>query len=208
VYEFAAVAMPFNLGRNTWVNGDESTAILRKGLKVFPDNYHLQFFLVHNLIFYQHDYAEAGELLKMMAAKPGAPPFLGQLATRVMAQGGEIEAALDFARAGVASAQDEETRQTFEQRIKQLETERELQRIDKAVASFKARTGRLPTGIAELMTGDDLVQMPSDPSGGDIFIDRKGRARSTAEKRRLEVTSSEQKQLEAEEEANAAGQTP
>lgn len=201
VYEFGAVAMPFNLGRNTWVNGDESTALLRKGLKVFPDDYNLQFFLAHNLIFYDHDYVQAGEVLRRLSERPNAPAFLAQLATRVMAQGGEIDSAIDFARSGAANAKDDETRQTFEERIKQLETERELQRVDKEIAAFKAREGRLPTTINEMLIKDPLFQMPMDPSGGEISIDRKGRARSTSETRRLEITSSEQKQIDAEEEA-------
>ncbi len=200
-YEFAAIAMPYNLGRNTWVNGDESTAILRKGLVAFPDDFNMQFFLVHNLIFYQHDYAEAGARLRALAARPRAPAFLGQLATRVMAQGGEIDSAIDFARSGAASAKDDDTRATFEARIKQLETERELQRVDKEIIAFKEREGRLPGGINELMTHNSLFQMPMDPSGGEITIDRKGRARSSSETRRLEISSSEQKQIDAEEEA-------
>lgn len=198
VYQFAAVAMPFNVGRNTWVNGDESTALIKKGLAEFPDNYNLQYLLAHNLIFYSHDYVAAGELLRTMAIKPGAPAFLGPLATRVLAQGGEIDAAIDFARNGVETAQSDETREVFRHRIRQLETERVLQQIDKAVTLFRETEHRLPGGIAELLTQGSLAQMPLDPSGGMIYIDRLGRARSTTEARRLEIITPESKQLEAE----------
>ena len=198
VYQFAAVAMPINIGRNTWVNGAESTAMLRKGLVHFPDNFNLRYLLAHNLIFYSHDYVAAGELLRKMAGESKAPPFLGPLATRVMAQGGEIDAAIDFARAGAESAPNEETRETFEKRIQQLETERVLQTVDKAVAEFQKSENRLPTGIAELLTRGTLQVIPSDPSGGMVYLDKLGRARSTAEARRLEVITPESKAAEAE----------
>ncbi len=201
VYQFAAVAMPINEGRDVWVNGDESTALLRKGLIHFPDNFNLQFLLAHNLIFYAHDYVAGGELLRSMAAKPGAPVFLGPLATRVLAQGGEIDAAIDFARSGVASAQDDDTRETFRQRIKQLETERVLQAIDRAVKAFEASEHRRPTGIADLLARGALTEIPVDPAGGQLYLDKRGRARSTSEARRLEVISAEQKRREAEEDA-------
>ncbi len=200
IYGFAAVAMPFNLGRNNWVNGDESTAMLRKGLEQYPHEYWFEFLLAHNLIFYQKDFVAAGSLLKEISERPNAPAFLHQLATRVLAQGGEIDAAIEFARSGMAAAQDEDGRETFAFRIKQLETERVLQAVDRAIAQFREQEQRLPTGVIELLTRGVLNEMPIDPSRGDIYIDRKGRARSTFEGRRLEVLSSEQKQLEAEEE--------
>jgi len=198
VYQFAGVAMPINIGRNIWVNGDESTAILKKGLVEFPDNFNLQYLLAHNLIFYSHDYATAGELLRKMSTRPGAPRFLGPLATRVMAQGGEIDAAIDFARSGLESAESDDTKETFKHRIKQLETERVLQEVDRAVAAFREKENRLPTGIAELLTQGSLQNIPSDPSGGQLYLDRIGRARGTSEARRLEIITPESKQLEEE----------
>lgn len=200
VYGFAAVAMPFNLGRNNWVNGDESTALLRKGLVQYPNEFWFEFLLAHNLIFYQKDFAAAGELLRTLAGRPNAPRFLRHLATRVLAQGGEVEAALEFAHAGLAAAEDDDSRATFAFRIKQLETERVLQSVDRAIAQFRETEQRLPSGIVELLTRGFLTEMPVDPSGGELYVDRKGRARSTFEGRRLEVITSEQKQLDAEEE--------
>src|SRR5215469_11271574 len=36
IYVFAGASIPFNLGRETWVNTDESTKILTKGFGLFP----------------------------------------------------------------------------------------------------------------------------------------------------------------------------
>jgi hypothetical protein len=71
--------------------------------------------------------------------------------------------------------------------VKQIQLERVLQEIDRAIASYRARTGKLPTTVAELIVTGDLPQFPVDPLGGKIYIARDGRARSDAESYRLEL---------------------
>ncbi len=49
IYVFAGVSVPYNLGRETWVNTDESTRILSKGFLQFPDYVYLRILLAYNL---------------------------------------------------------------------------------------------------------------------------------------------------------------
>ena len=183
VYHFASVAIPFNKGRETWVNTGESSTLIRKGLERYPDDYQLQFLLSHNLMYYE----AAGRILLRLSATPNAPRFLGHLATRVLAQAGDFDLAMDFATGMRDGATDPEARAFFERRILQLQSERVLQTIDAATARFQHREGRLPKGVGELVEANDLPVQPADPLGGSLFIDDGGRARTSAEWYRLEL---------------------
>jgi hypothetical protein len=186
-YTFGGLTISFNRGRETWVNTEESTAIFEKGLKVFPQDDPLKLYLAYNLTYFRRDYRRAALLLQEVAANPRAPPYVGALATRLLAQSGEFDAGLALAQTLEHSAPDEETRAAFAKRVKQIQLERVLQEIDRAIASYKARTGNLPTTVAELIVTGDLPQFPVDPLGGRIYITRDGRARSDAEASRLEL---------------------
>jgi hypothetical protein len=187
VYRFTALATPVQVGRGEWRNVELSTKLLRDGLQVYPGNYKLLYLLAHNLLFYHQEYREAGRLLQRLSTYPEAPKHLAALATRVLAQGGDIELAIDFATSMRDSAQDDDTREHFERRILQLHQERVLQTVDAAVEGFRAKFARLPLGLEELVSTQLLSALPIDPAGGRIRIGTDGRSRSSAEWYRLEV---------------------
>jgi hypothetical protein len=187
VYEFAGAIIPYNLGRDTWVNGEESMRILRQGLSQYPDDRTLKSYLVFNLIYVERDYRAAADVLRELAKDPGAPAHLAQLATRLYAQAGEFDAGLEFSRAMAEGAQTEEQRHFFEQRVKQIEAERVLAEVDAAAWEYFRREGHQPKTVAEQLGSGDLKAPPVDPLGGEILLDSYGRARSTASEFRLEV---------------------
>ncbi len=71
--------------------------------------------------------------------------------------------------------------------MKEIELERELQRVDASIAAFKEREGRLPQTLRELVDRGDLDAIPMDPLGGEIILGQDGRSRSTASEDRLEA---------------------
>src|SRR4051794_21804690 len=110
VYSFAAGTLPANLGRETWVNTQESTQLLRKGLKLFPRDLKMNMLLAYNLSTFHKQYREAAEVLERAAKLPGAPSSLPALATRLYAQAGSVDTGLALARSLADSAEDPETR--------------------------------------------------------------------------------------------------
>jgi hypothetical protein len=186
-YEFGSVVVPFNRGRETWRNTQESTALLEKGVAHFPKSTFLRTLLAYNLSVFQKEYARAAQLLEETARLPGAPAYLPFLATRLYAQAGSFEAASAFAAQFAANASDPDTRAAFEHRSKEIALERILQELDRAVATFRERNGRLPTTVKELVTTGQLTALPVDPLGGDIHLGEDGRTYSTSQEHRLEV---------------------
>jgi len=186
-YTFAGLTISFNRGREEWVNTEESTAILEKGLKVFHRDAPLKLYLAYNLTYFNHDFRRAGLLLQEVAASPGVPAYVGPLATRLLAQSGDFDAGLALAQVLEQSAPDAETRAAFAKRVKQIQLERELQAVDKAITAYKVRVGHLPGTVAELFLSGDLTRLPVDPMGGKILVGPDGRGHSDVEEDRLEL---------------------
>jgi hypothetical protein len=187
VYRFCGPAIPVNLGREVWVNTEESTQLLEKGVRVAPREIFLRIVLAYNHSYFHKNYERAARLLEETSKLRGSPRYLPALATRLYAQSGHVEAGLALARSLFETSEDPETRKTFEQRIKELELERLLRNIDAAVSRYVKREGRLPSRLEELVNKGDLPALPSDPLAGDLIIGRDGHSQSTALARRLVV---------------------
>lgn len=187
VYRFCGPAITFNRGREDWVNTDESTRILEKGVRAAPEHVFLRIMLAYNLSYFHKQYERAARLLEETSKLPGSPRYLPALATRLYAQAGQVEAGLALARSLYETSEDEDTKQTFEKRIKELELERTLRQVDQAAAAFQRREGRSPSALAELVARGDLPAIPIDPMGGELILGTDGRSHSTALSRRLVV---------------------
>jgi len=187
VYRFCGPAITFNKGREDWVNTEESTRILEKGVRAAPGHVFLRILLAYNLSYFHKQYERAARLLEETSKLPESPRYLPALATRLYAQAGQVEAGLALARSLYETSDDAETRQTFERRIKELELERTLRTIDAAVVAFHRRSGRLPSALEELVATGDLPAIPLDPMGGQLILGTDGSSHSTALARRLIV---------------------
>ncbi|MFP2906982.1 tetratricopeptide repeat protein [Pyxidicoccus sp. 3LFB2] len=185
VYVFAGVSIPFPARGGKWLNTEESTRLLEKGLRNFPDLIHLRIILAYNLSTFHQQYERAAKLLEETSRLPGAPEYLPALATRLHAQAGNFDAGLELARSLAESSTDPETRELFERRVLELELERELKQVDAAVEAYRQREGRLPSGLQALVDAGDLPRVPEDPLGGLIQLDEEGRGISTAQEKRL-----------------------
>jgi hypothetical protein len=188
VYPFAAGVMPTNIGRETWVNTEESTRILRKGLPLFPNSLEMNVLLAYNLSTYHKQYKEAAQVLEHASKLPGAPEYLAPLATRLYAQSGEVDAGLALAHSLAEAAEDPSTRETYLQRIRDLEMEAELRRVDAAIGEYRQQFGVAPEDIQTLLWLGFLKEPPHDPQGGGFFIGAYDeRAYSETQNRRLEI---------------------
>ena len=187
VYRTAAVSLPFNYGRETWVNGELSTRLLRKGLRTFPGDFQFQFLLANNLMFLDHRYAEAADVVRDLSRQPSAPPYLSGLATRLYAQSGDFGAGVALAAALRDAAPDDETRAYFEHRILEIREEQVLQTIDAASTRFKSERGHVPSTVLELVSGGYLAAIPIDPLGGTLGFNRVGEAISSTSDKRLRL---------------------
>lgn len=151
----------------------ESNRILEKGMRNVPDRWTLPFLYAFNKFFYEDDYATAAVYARR-AAEVGQRPHLALLAANlslVANTDGEYDSALAFLEASLQQATTPELRVQLEERLVKVQTYRELARCEEAVAAFRARTGRSPVSLDEVVWYGLLPAVPADPSGGRIEYD-------------------------------------
>lgn len=179
-YRFGGLSLPCPCA-DGWKNVAEAIAVLRRGAARFPSNWHFRLLLAYDLSAYQKQYEEAGRILFEAARIPGAPSYLGRLATRMFSQVDDYETAGQVARQLYEETADPLEREALLHRIRQLNVARELATLQRAVTEFHARTGRLPSALDELVRAGALSSIPEEALGGSWEYDpATGRVRSTA----------------------------
>ncbi|MGE6760684.1 tetratricopeptide repeat protein [Corallococcus interemptor] len=190
-YFYSGLTIPVHLGKGDYVNVEESSAILRKGLKHLPDNQRLSFQLAYNLMFFEKKYKEAADIIQELSRRPDAPSWYSALATRLYAQSGDFDSSLSLSMALRDGAEDEESREFYAHRVQEILQERLLRTIDEAITRYRQREGHLPDGLPALVASGDLAQLPADPLGGRLFLGEDGRAYSDAARFRMELIQDE-----------------
>lgn len=171
VYWFAGVATVYPIARDKYANVRVSTKILQKGANRFPNDFKLHFQLAQNYLHFLNDHKTAAQLLARVAKFPDAPSWIASLATRLYAHSGEFDAGLELAKQMVETAPDEETRQLYELRLKEIRQERILRRLDQEIALFTDKEERRPKDIQELLAKGYAAGLPPDPLGAAYYID-------------------------------------
>jgi hypothetical protein len=182
-YTFAAAALPHETADGKAMGVLAAIQLLERGLRERPDDWHMGFLLGFLQSYYLRDYAGGGRSIAVAARQEGAPRYLGLLATRLSAEGGELKTATLLAEAMLAQANEEETRREWRERVEALHMERDLREIEAAVARARAATGAMPTSVLALVRGRFLEREPVEPHGGKYVIGPDGTVRSTAAQR-------------------------
>jgi hypothetical protein len=182
-YRFAGNAMPRQTLDGKVTNVLQAEALLAKGVRERPDDWHLAFALGFIQSYYLARFGEAGRSFADAARLPGAPPYIGLLATRTLTEGGDLSLAEHLAAAMADQATEDSAQREWEERLLDLRMERDLRDIESAAAHHAARTGQHATSIAALVRADELPGIPREPHGGNYVLDEGGQARSTAKAR-------------------------
>jgi hypothetical protein len=182
-YRFAAAALPHETMDGKVYGAVKTLQIMERGLRERPDDWHIGFLLGFLQSYYLRDFTAAGRSLATAAKQPGAPSWIGLLATRLAAQGGELQIATSLAEAMLSQANEDATRKEWEDRVDALHMERDLRAIEEAAQRYRELKGMLPRSVHALVATGLLYPVPHEPHGGRYLIDPDGTARSTASER-------------------------
>ena len=151
-------------------NVAEASALLRRGMENIPTDHRLSLYLASNQLQIDHDVRGAAETLQRGALIPGAPIMMGQLATRLLAQSDDFEAADALVRQLEECSNDPEVKALLGQRALEIERDRRAAVLDQAVSAFQARHGALPQTLVQLLAEGFVTELPVDPVSGEEFI--------------------------------------
>lgn len=182
-YRFAAAALPHETETGQVFGVLSAVQILRKGLRERPDDWHMGFLLGFLESYYLRDFSSAARSLSVAAKQPEAPAWVGLLATRLAAQGGELQLATALAEAMLAQANEDATRKEWQDRVNSLHMESDLRAIEEAAQRYREARGSPPRSVQALAAAGFLPELPREPHGGRYLIEADGTARSTAGER-------------------------
>jgi hypothetical protein len=87
----------------------------------------------------------------------------------------------------VRQENDPARRTVLERRIREVTAERDLQALERAVESYRGKTGAVPRALSDLVNAGILSGIPREPNGGRYLMEPGGKVRSDRVLQRLRV---------------------
>ncbi len=167
---------------------DLSNRLLEKGHHENPDEWNLPFLLGYNHYFALGNATKGAEYIGRAARTPGAPDFLPGLATRMHAEAGNPDVALQFLEALWKENPDLVVREKLETRAKEVIIERDLRMLERAIEQYRKQHLVFPKTLTDLASSGYLDRVPTEPFGGSYLFDAQtGHVTSSTHPKRLKV---------------------
>ncbi len=135
--------------------------ILERGEASLPKEVVLPFFRGFNLFKRLHDIPAAARAFRKAAETPGAPAWIGHLASVLMGEGGDIRGGLIMLQGMLATAESEKEKQRIKEEIAIY---RKALKVQLAIEAYRKRNGRWPLSLQELVP-DFLPRIPQLEKG-------------------------------------------
>ncbi len=127
--------------------------------------------------YFLKNYAKGSELFSLAARFPDAPAYYATLAARLAYYAGDHESSILLLKNMLSETGNKEIRKMYIKRLTALEGAIVLER---AVADFKEKNGKLPQNLEELLASGLIDNVPIDPYGGKYLLTEGGRIFSTS----------------------------
>lgn len=155
----------------------DAIELMKKGSQKRDWDYWLPFYIGFNYFYFLKDSVNASKYLMIASNKPGADPFFAFFAARLAYEGKQTENAIIFLEGILKSTKDETTRKNYELRLDALKIMLDL---EKALEAYKMRFGGYPLTLSVLVEQHIVARIPSDPYGGEFYIDKGGTVKTTS----------------------------
>jgi len=168
-------------------HGREALRVFERGKGTHPTDWRFPFYIGFTHYFSLGDALAGGGAMAEAARLPESPAYLPGLASRMLTEAREPEAALVLLET-ITRQEDDPLRQSvLERRIREVAVERDLLALERAVDRYREKTGVAPGDLSALVREGILEGIPPEPDGGRYFIDREGKVHSDRVAQRLRV---------------------
>jgi hypothetical protein len=168
-------------------HGREALRLFERGKVTHPADWRFPFYIGFTHYFSLGDALAGGGAMAEAARLPGSPAYLPGLASRMLSEAREPEAALRLLAPIVRQESDPARRAVLERRIREVTVERDLQALERAVEWYRKIIGTLPADLSALVREGILTAIPPEPNGGSYVMERGGKVRSDRVSQRLRV---------------------
>jgi len=168
-------------------HGYEALRVLGRGEAEFPRDWRFPFYMGFTHYFSLGDGVAGGRAMVEAARLPGSPTYLPGLASRMLSEAREPEAALRLLEPIAQEENDPARREVLERRIREVTVERDLQILERAVERYRGKTGTDPSYLSDLVREGIIAAIPEEPNGGKYQLMQGGKVRSDRVSQRLRV---------------------
>lgn len=161
--------------------------VLGRGKEQYPADWRFPFYMGFTHYFSFGDAVAGGEAMAEAARLPGSPAYLPGLASRMLTEAREPEAALKLLAPIVRQESDPARRAVLERRVREVTVERDLQALERAVNSYREKMGTVPRQLSDLVRAGIVSGIPTEPNGGRYLMEPGGKVRSDRVSQRLRV---------------------
>jgi hypothetical protein len=157
--------------------GDDvaAVALIRKGIRNNPDNWHLYFTLGFIQYLGLHDYLAAAKTFEEGSRVPDANPALKMMAAKMLTDAGSLETARYMWKSLYDQTTDKDLKHNAELHMACLVVDEEIPKLQSLVDEFRKRFGRTPSSWNELIRLGALRGVPLDPLGHPYVLQVDGR---------------------------------
>lgn len=157
--------------------GDEQAAIalVKKGIRNNPDDWHLYFTLGFIQYLGQHNYLEAAQSFEQGSRLPHANPILKVLAAKMMTDAGSIQTARYMWQSIYSESQDKDIKNNAMLHLDSFAVDEQVPQLERVISEFRSRFGRNPGSWRELVNVGAFPGIPLDPSGNPYVLRADGR---------------------------------
>jgi hypothetical protein len=156
---------------------DADNLILEKGSKYRDWDASLPFYIGFNYFYFLQDNVNARKWMLEASKRPDANPIYAEIAAKLAYEKKRTENAINFLDEMSKRTEDEELKKKYEKRLDYLH---QVLGVEKAVEAYQKMFGRKTFDIHALVHNGMLQEIPTDPDGGQLYIDSEGRVKSTS----------------------------
>jgi tetratricopeptide (TPR) repeat protein len=151
----------------------QAIKLVEYGIENNPHDWHLYYDLA--FIYYDlKDYRRAAEAVLRGSRTPNAQPLLKVMAAQMAEHGGDLKTARMMWSATYQTTHDPMVRANAAAHLRALQVDQDVEALEQLVALYRSRTGREPTGFAEIEKAGYLRGIPLDPLGKPYELSRDG----------------------------------
>ena len=149
---------------------DAAVALIRKGIRNNPDEWHLYFTLGFIQYLGQHDYLGAAKTFEEGSKVPGARPWMKMMAAKMLTDAGKLETAQYMWQNIYNESTDKSLKKNAELHLACLAVDQDIPILESIVATFREARERNPLSWNELVSSGLLRSVPRDPTGAPYVI--------------------------------------
>jgi len=142
-YSYGAIVLPA-------IDPAQSIALTEKGIANNPGQWRLYQYLGY-IYWRLNDYEKAGQVYDKGSTIPGAPVFMKMMSAAMRTKGNSRETARSIYTQMLDESADQQSRESAQLRLYELDSMDERDTIALALENFKMRNGRCPVNLIEAM---------------------------------------------------------